>query len=102
VVSVHIDAQGARERCRHPETLSIHLAGAPTVELAAGDRMSGPLLLTQAGSPLNCHAEIRIVHRLVKGAGMNKPTRPCRSLTAIVATEAYCEDPIDTTMKAEG
>ena len=49
---------------------------ARAVDLAAGERMSGPLLLTQAGSRLNRHAATRIVNRLAKGAGITKHISP--------------------------
>ena len=49
---------------------------ARAVDLAAGERVSGPLLLTQAGSRLNRHAATRIVNRLAKGAGITKHISP--------------------------
>ena len=46
------------------------------VDLAAGERASGPLLLTQAGNRMNRHAATRIVHRLAKRAGITKHISP--------------------------
>jgi len=46
------------------------------VDLAAGERRSGPLLLTQAGNRMNRHAATRIVHRLAKRAGVTKQFSP--------------------------
>jgi site-specific recombinase XerC len=47
---------------------------ARAVDLAAGERVSGPLLLTQAGSRLNRHAATR--NRLAKGVGITKHISP--------------------------
>jgi site-specific recombinase XerD len=49
---------------------------ARAVDLAAGERRSGPLLLTQAGNRLNRHAASRIVRRLAKRAGITKHISP--------------------------
>lgn len=49
---------------------------ARAVDLAADERVSGPLLLTQAGSRLNRHAATRIVNRLAKAAGITKHISP--------------------------
>jgi len=46
------------------------------VDLAAGERTSGPLLLTQASNRMNRHAATRIVHRLAKRAGITKHISP--------------------------
>jgi site-specific recombinase XerD len=49
---------------------------ARTIDLVAGERQSGPLLLTQVGNRLNRHAATRIVRRLAKGAGITKRISP--------------------------
>ena len=49
---------------------------ARTLDLVAGERQSGPLLLTRAGNRLNRHAATRIVRRLAKGAGITKRISP--------------------------
>jgi len=49
---------------------------ARAVDLAAGERRSGPLLLTQAGKRMNRHAATRIVRRLAKRAGITKHISP--------------------------
>jgi integrase/recombinase XerD len=49
---------------------------ARALELAAGERRSGPLLLSRAGTRLNRHAATRIVCRLSKQAGITKHISP--------------------------
>jgi site-specific recombinase XerD len=49
---------------------------ARALDLAAGDRNSGPLLLSRAGTRLNRHAATRIVRRLSKRAGISKHISP--------------------------
>lgn len=49
---------------------------ARAVDMAAGNRVSGPLLLAQSGSRLNRHAATRIVRRLAKKAGITKAISP--------------------------
>lgn len=49
---------------------------ARAVDLAAGDRHSGPLLLSKSGERLNRQAAARIVRRLAKRAGVNKHISP--------------------------
>ena len=49
---------------------------ARAVDAAAGERTSGPLLLTRAGNRLNRHAATRIVRRLAKRAGITKHISP--------------------------
>ena len=49
---------------------------ARAVDLAAGERSSGPLLLAQSGLRLNRHAATRIVRRLAKKAGITKAISP--------------------------
>ncbi|HXX89376.1 MAG TPA: tyrosine-type recombinase/integrase [Acidimicrobiales bacterium] len=49
---------------------------ARTLDLVAGERTYGPLLLTQAGNRMNRHAATRIVRRLAKGAGITKRISP--------------------------
>jgi site-specific recombinase XerD len=49
---------------------------ARALDMAAGARSSGPLLLTRAGTRLNRHAATRIVRRLSKGAGITKHISP--------------------------
>ena len=49
---------------------------ARAVDQVAGERRSGPLLLTQAGNRLNRHAATRIVRRLAKRAGITKHISP--------------------------
>src|SRR5439155_3190525 len=49
---------------------------ARAVDLAAGGRMGGPLLLTRAGNRMNRHAATRIVRRLAKRAGITKRISP--------------------------
>jgi integrase/recombinase XerD len=49
---------------------------ARAVDLAAGDRCSGPLLLTRADHRMNRQAATRIVRRLAKAAGVTKHISP--------------------------
>ena len=49
---------------------------ARAVDLAAGERVSGPLLLGRNGQRLNRQAATRIVVRLAKRAGVNKHISP--------------------------
>jgi integrase/recombinase XerD len=46
------------------------------MDLAAGDRLEGPLLLTRAGNRMNRHAATRIVRRLALRAGVTKRISP--------------------------
>ena len=46
------------------------------VDLAAGERTSGALLLTRAGNRMNRHAATRTVRRLAKRAGISKQISP--------------------------
>ncbi len=49
---------------------------ARALDLAAGERASGPLLLSRAGTRLNRHAATRIVRRLSRQAGITKHISP--------------------------
>jgi len=49
---------------------------ARALDLAAGERLSGPLLLSRAGTRLNRHAATRIVTRLARKAGITKHISP--------------------------
>jgi integrase len=49
---------------------------ARAVDTAAGQRLSGPLLLTRAGNRMNRHAATRIVRRLAHSAGVTKHISP--------------------------
>ena len=49
---------------------------ARALDLAAGERRSGPLLLARSGLRLNRHAATRIVRRLAKAAGITKHISP--------------------------
>ena len=49
---------------------------ARALDLAAGERLSGPLLLSQSGSRMNRHAATRIVRRLATRAGITKHISP--------------------------
>ena len=49
---------------------------ARALDLAAGERRSGPLLLARSGRRLNRHAATRIVRRLAKAAGITKHISP--------------------------
>jgi len=49
---------------------------ARAIDAAAGERTSGPLLLTRAGNRLNRHAATRIVRRLAERAGITKHISP--------------------------
>jgi integrase/recombinase XerD len=49
---------------------------ARAVDLAAGQRCSGPLLLTRVGNRMNRQAATRIVRRLAKAAGVTKHISP--------------------------
>jgi integrase/recombinase XerD len=49
---------------------------ARALDLAAGERLSGPLLLSRAGSRMNRHAATRIVRRLANRAGITKHISP--------------------------
>ena len=46
--------------------------GPEPLDLAAGERLLGPLLLSQAGTRLNRHAASRIVTRLARAAGITE------------------------------
>jgi site-specific recombinase XerD len=46
------------------------------VDLAAGERVEGPLLLTRSGGRMNRHAATRIVRRLARRAGITKHIPP--------------------------
>jgi integrase/recombinase XerD len=49
---------------------------ARAMDAAAGDRTSGPLMLTRRGNRMNRHAATRIVRRLAKLAGVTKHISP--------------------------
>jgi site-specific recombinase XerC len=49
---------------------------ARAVDAAAGQRLSGPLLLTRAGNRMNRHAATRTVRRLARAAGVTKHISP--------------------------
>jgi integrase/recombinase XerD len=49
---------------------------ARALDLAAGERLSGPVLLSQSGSRMNRHAATRIVRRLATRAGITKHISP--------------------------
>jgi integrase/recombinase XerD len=49
---------------------------ARAVDLVAGERTAGPLLLTRRGNRMNRHAATRIVRRLAKRAGVTKHISP--------------------------
>ena len=49
---------------------------ARAVDLAAGERISGPLLLTRAGGRMNRPAATRIVRRVARSAGVTKHISP--------------------------
>ena len=49
---------------------------ARAVDLASGDRVSGPVLLARSGRRLDRHAATRIVRRLAKRAGIAKHISP--------------------------
>ena len=49
---------------------------ARAVDLVAGERASGPLLLTRHGNRMNRHAATRIVRRLARRAGVTKHISP--------------------------
>jgi site-specific recombinase XerD len=49
---------------------------ARAVDLAAGDRLSGPVLLSRSGRRLDRHGATRIVRRLAKRAGITKHISP--------------------------
>lgn len=59
-----------------PATIPLPPRIARAVDAAAGERVSGPLLLTRAGSRLNRHAATRIVRRLANAAGVTKHISP--------------------------
>jgi site-specific recombinase XerD len=46
------------------------------IDAAAGERQSGPVLLTHVGNRMNRHAATRIVRRLAKAAGITKHISP--------------------------
>ena len=51
-----------------------HVARA--VDLAAGDRLSGPVLISRSGNRLDRYGATRIVRRLAKRAGITKHISP--------------------------
>jgi integrase/recombinase XerD len=49
---------------------------ARAIDLAIGERVEGPIFLGRNGEPLDRHAAWRIVRRLARKAGINKPVGP--------------------------
>ena len=49
---------------------------ARAIDLAIGERAEGPILLGRNGEQLDRHAAWRIVRRLARRAGINKPVGP--------------------------
>jgi integrase/recombinase XerD len=68
---------------------------ARAVDLAAGERCSGPLLLTRAGNRMNRQSATRIVRRLATAAGVTKHISPHSlrhsSLTTVSTRASPCE-----------
>ena len=46
------------------------------IDLAIGERVEGPIFLSTSGDRLDRHAAWRIVRRLARNAGINKPVGP--------------------------
>src|SRR5437660_7517657 len=69
--TVHIIGKGNK-----PALIPLPPRVGRAIDLAAGERMAGPLLLTRAGNRLNRHAATRIVRRLAKRAGITKRISP--------------------------
>jgi len=76
---------------------------APTIDLAIGERIDGPIFLGRDGQRLDRHAAWRIVRRLARKAGINKPVGPhtlrhafiTAAQTSGVATDATVQMPCD-------
>jgi integrase len=60
------------------KTVTIPLAPrtARAVDLAIGERTSGPIFITTGGQRLDCHSASRIVRRAARRAGVAKPSGP--------------------------
>jgi integrase/recombinase XerD len=64
------------------------------MDLAAGERQSGPLLLAQSGLRLDRHAATRIVRRLAKKARITEAISPHslrHSFITAARSERCCE-----------
>lgn len=59
-----------------PATIPLPVPVARALDLAAGDREAGLLLLRRDGSPMNRRSAARAVTRLAKRAGINKRISP--------------------------
>lgn len=76
-------------KAANPPSSRSHPRVARTLDLAADERGTGPLLLTRTGRRMDRYAASRIVHRLAKKAGMDHRVG-CQSLrdVQIVARHA--------------
>lgn len=59
-----------------PATIPLPIPVARTIDLAAGGREEGPLLLRRDGTPMNRRSATRVVERLCKRAGVKKHVSP--------------------------
>ena len=59
-----------------PATMPLPIPVARTIDAAAGDRISGPLLLRADGQQMDRRAAARVVVRLAKRAGIDKKISP--------------------------
>ena len=68
---------------------------ARAVDLVAGERASGPLLLTRYGNRMNRHAATRIVRRLARRAGVTKHISPHSLRHSFITAAQPCEVALD-------
>lgn len=80
--TVHIVGKGGK-----PALIPLPPPVARTLDLAADDRGTGPLLLTRTGARMDRYAASRIVHRLAKKAGIDHRVG-CHSLRHSYITAA--------------
>jgi len=59
-----------------PATIPLPIPVARTLDVAAGDRTTGPLLLRPDGHRMDRRAADRVVKRMAKAAGIDKPISP--------------------------
>jgi integrase len=64
--------------CKGGRVVTVPLAPrtARAIDLAVGERVEGPIFLGRNGERLDRHAAWRIVRRLARNAGINKPVGP--------------------------
>ena len=66
---------------------------ARAIDLAIGERVEGPIFLGHDGQRLDRHAAWRIVRRLARQAGINKPVGPHTLRHAFITAASRCRRP---------